>query len=124
MKSIFLVVMINIVIVGASNCFASVSRGTDLTEPSLALVRRLESRLKMPKGAFPIDTYVRYYALDRTNTHQKIRGKFIYDPNNAGVRLVVLNKIPQVKDGGCSVLTIEFDLDRNRMTAFYCNQDS
>lgn len=92
--------------------------------PSTSLVAEIEASLKMPSKAFPLDTYVRYFAGEVADDRRLVVGTFLHDPKNAGVRIVEREKMPEVLDGGCSVVNLKYDMERKEVLALFCNGEA
>lgn len=92
--------------------------------PSKTLVSEVEASLKMPPNAFPLNTYVRYFAGEVADDRRLIVGTFLHDPENAGIRIVEREKIPEVLDGGCDVVNLKYDIERKEVLALFCNGEA
>lgn len=78
----------------------------------------------MPPNAFPLNTYVRYFAGEVADDRRLIVGTFLHDPENAGIRIVEREKIPEVLDGGCDVVNLKYDIERKEVLALFCNGEA
>ncbi len=117
--------MMNRTLVLSALLLASPSSAKD--GPQNALMDRVERLAQMPKGSFQIDKYARYYAF---GAHRRVIGVYItdVDPKNRSYDLAVgkhrwvdvARNLPVIMDGGCSVVTVQFDLQTNRSKA-WCN---
>lgn len=87
-------------------------------------IRTIESRIEMPPGARPLEEYDRFYSggrlsgregvqgvllLRETFTHVS-RGEMAPVEGMANVYRADADSMPLVADGGCSVVTLYFDL--------------
>lgn len=83
----------------------------------------------MPSGADPLGRYVRSYAhvreagsrewFDVPATGDYVVG--VYRPGIPRRRWVKAEELPLVFDGGCSVVTVVFDVARDRVVSTKCN---
>ncbi len=111
------------------SCGVACSEPSDATAgrswtPSKALISEIEASLDMPAKAFPLDTYVRYFAGEVADNRRLVVGEFLHDPENAGVRIVEREKMPEVLDGGCGVVNLKYDIERKEVLAFFCNGEA
>ena len=88
--------------------------------PELATISELEQAIHLPSGASPIELYTRYYAGVVKAGRRVTLGKY-----HLGGSSVVLVKgegdLPQVFDGGCNVINVEYDVDAHSFAAAFCN---
>ena len=91
-----------------------------------ALMDRVERRVRLPEGSMPIGKYARYYAFDAQGN---VTGRYItfVEPRTdanlpLGERRWVkdASNLPNVMDGGCSVVTVVFEAKTNKVDA-WCN---
>lgn len=103
-----------------------------------ATVKKLETQVKMPAGAARLETYVRYYGVGKVQlykpdgaleTREVLVGTYLastlaqnrqYAANGVtgviGARAVPVGKsLPTIDDGGCSVVTVYYDLDKQEL---------
>lgn len=102
--------------------FASERSAFAQTSVSEASIRAIEEQVVMPKGAQALDLYDRYYAPDRLDGRQVIVGVFLLRRAFTSVPhvgaptaipnafITSANKLPVVYEGGCNVVTVQFDL--------------
>lgn len=97
--------------------------------PSMAEVQHVESKVTMPDGAQAMSAYVRYYAGITVEGRKVIYGVYLatgvvrdmkQDPR-AGIRIVTAREVPEIEDGGCSQVTVEFDVTSDSVTRIRCN---
>jgi hypothetical protein len=83
------------------------------------LMSRIERRVSLPSGAAPLGEYRRYYMPAEDNS-RLIRATYIHGgrPNRLWV---TSDEFPIVLDGGCSVITFEFDVARGKAMDIHCN---
>ena len=92
-----------------------------------ATVREIERQVVMPDGSRPLSEYDRYYATTELSGLGVITGVFLYrsthDYRGRGSRAVAgvphaftTHSLPVLADGGCSVVTIIFNLRTRKLT--------
>lgn len=111
-------------IIGAG---ASQKQAKIITAPT---VRLIESQMVMPRGAAPLMNYDRYYMLNRIGELVVVEGRFMqrdpYErqppegsrpvPGVPGAFTIQRGgRLPDVADGGCSVVTILFDIRTRKL---------
>ena len=94
--------------------------------PSQQDVARLEAKIRaLPPTASPLFRYARYYAGVRENGHRVIIGRALLgdlvDSKLPGVYIVDRGQMPEILDGGCAILSVEFDLSSGAMDGPRCN---
>ena len=69
---------------------------------------RAEAQLSLPKGAEPLSSYNRFYAISGNSAH----GVFIWSSPGLGKVTIVntVKDLPFVIDGGCDVIRVNLDL--------------
>jgi hypothetical protein len=85
--------------------------------PTIEEIRAVESQIRKPHGARSLRHYVRYYYARQTPTGRVISAiyieKFWFVESGAPAKQIVIvdgqNDIPDVEDGECSVLYVEYD---------------
>lgn len=82
-------------------------------------IRRAEARLVMPKGAEPLSSYNRFYAI----SGRSARGIFIWSSSGKGKLTVVATEknLPFVADGGCDVIQVQLDLEKGVWKHTFCH---
>ncbi len=97
--------------------------------PSMAEVQHVESKVTMPDGAQAMSAYVRYYAGITVDGRKVIYGVYLatgvvrdmkQDPR-PGIRIVTAREVPEIDDGGCSQVNVEFDVASDTVTRVRCN---
>jgi len=96
----------------------------DAWKPSASLVAAIESQLSMPSKSRSKETYVRYFAGIMIEGRWFVVGVFLYDPANAAVRLVDISNLPEVHDGGCDVVNLRYDVEREEVVSIFCNGEA
>lgn len=86
----------------------------------MADVAALERVVQLPRGAKSIGAYARYYTLSYEDGRSILVGYYLLDaPDPPGL---YIRATPfQMMDGGCSVVTVRFDLTEKRATGASCN---
>lgn len=94
---------------------------------TLETIATIEAQAQMPRGAEALEAYDRYYAVQRSEGRDVVRGVFLLrslfgDIDRAGMTAVrdrpnvyrgAAEDIPIVADGGCAVVTMYFDIQSN-----------
>jgi hypothetical protein len=78
-------------------------------------IDQLEARITMPVGARDLHAYTRYYA----QTGGLLDAVFIAGVDE--VRIVSLDQLPQIFDGGCDVVHAKYDLATGHIQSIFCN---
>jgi hypothetical protein len=98
----------------------------------IASVYALEAALRLPHGARRLSSYVRYYYSSASSSNQPIiNGVFIDKgwfqnepiPSNG---IVIVNgpaEVPDIEDGGCSVVYVEFNRSRSGIPSATCSAE-
>ena len=88
--------------------------------PTAEFIAKLESQIRLPKGASPLLSYTRYYAGSILHGHRVIVGT--YQHSGGGV---VIEKsahdLPIVFDGGCDYIEVTFDVSERRFIDVTCH---
>jgi hypothetical protein len=84
-------------------------------------ITAIEKNLAMPNHALPLESYVRYYSGTIQNNRRMIFGTFILDPERASIKVVSIDKMPHVFDGGCRVVNLKYDVTKKKIVALFCN---
>jgi hypothetical protein len=102
--------------------------------PTLADIRSLEPKLVLPDGAQALSTYVRFYAGAVENGVHVVFGEFVVKegaddgrPSNehGAIRIVRSeDELPGWKDGGCGIIRLKVDFDRQTVLDIACNGDA
>jgi hypothetical protein len=92
-------------------------------------IRAIEDQVVMPRRAQQLDLYDRYYAPDHVDGHEMIVGVFVLRssfggrardsatpaPTIANAFITSRSQLPAIADGGCSVVTVYFDVATQRL---------
>jgi hypothetical protein len=97
--------------------------------PSPVDIQRVEAKVILPVGASPMNAYVRYYAGTTKEGRQIIRGVYLvvtvvkdmHQDARPGIRLVTERDIPEIEDGGCHQVNLEYDVATDAVTRIRCN---
>jgi hypothetical protein len=92
--------------------------------PTANDIKELESKIQMPKGTAPLDTFTREYAGRIEHGHRVIVGLY----SGSGGRIVI-DKWPgelsdTTLDGGCGIVNVEYDLTTHRVIDVRCHGEA
>ena len=85
-----------------------------------AEVDAIEARIKMPAGTSPLASYGRYYSYVTIDGHRLIEGYLVAEPFSRPGRYLN-SEGPGIEDGGCSVITVYYDPERQHVAGTFCN---
>jgi len=85
------------------------------------LIFKIEKEIKMPANSLAIDKYARYYVLSNEKGIKVLVGTYRHDEKNSGIHIVRPENIPQVMDGGCSIVNVRYDVVRKVFLEVFCN---
>jgi hypothetical protein len=86
-------------------------------------VAAIERSVVLPRGAEPLTKYSRHYASVGDEAHRVIRGIYLLG-DGTGVVVTTADRLPVVFDGGCSVITVEYDALSSAFLEVSCNGDA
>jgi hypothetical protein len=89
--------------------------------PKRALIARLEARFVMPKGAGPLAAYHRAYAGSVEHGRRVVIG-LLEKGGRPGVQIVSIHHLPQIDDGGCTFIDVEYDVAADRLEPLECHR--
>lgn len=98
--------------------------------PSDDEIRTIESRVKLPDGAYPLDAYVRYYYRDTRDDGTAIEGGYVtkseldhegIPTGNAVVLVGGSEDIPAPWDAGCEVVWVSYLSSREPQIRAECS---
>lgn len=92
-----------------------------VTEVDLDTIGYLQPRITMPVGARPIEDYDRYYAMDRIDDRNIVRGIFLL--RSSFDRGASTLDLPMIADGGCSVVSFFFDAESLQFVQIATTED-
>ena len=98
--------------------------GSDDWVPDAPTIAHLEGALQLPRGAYPLVKYDRYYSGFYKDGRKFLSGVYIFhrpetdetdailpsQRHPASIHIVGLSKQPRVADGGCSVINVRYDV--------------
>jgi hypothetical protein len=92
--------------------------------PTANDIKELEGKVKMPKGAAPLNTFTREYAGRIERGHRLIVGLY----SGSGGTIVIDESPPELNDttldGGCSIVNVEYDLTIHRVINIRCHGET
>ena len=101
----------------ASACSVSPPEEREPSSDPQGLIELIEARVVLPKGSRPLREYTRHYAYSPDG---KVVGRFVSGADETKW-LADHRDLPLILDGGCSILTIEFDPATLRFDKVACN---
>lgn len=90
----------------------------EISEELSHTVQQIEQKIQLPDGAFPINSYIRYYVQDDKDV---VIGTYVYFGSAGRIEIVEENEIPNVLDGGCGVITFTYSLTKKTFLSLRCN---
>lgn len=102
---------------------ATLPRGRPYWTPTPAQVAKLETQTSRKPGMAPTWRYGRDYAGVTIENRKLIVGRWVRDDSGRtiGVRIGPLSAIPDIADGGCSVVSVMYDVKTERLVSMTCN---
>jgi len=102
---------------------ATLPRGRPYWTPTPAQVAKLESQTSRKPGMAPTWRYGRDYAGVTLDDRKMIVGRWVRDDSGRtiGVRIGPLSAIPDIADGGCSVVSVMYDVKTEHLVSMTCN---
>jgi hypothetical protein len=106
---------------------------TDNRVPDAALIARMESRIAMPKGAGPLESYDSSYTEAKIDGRDFVVGQLIdhrftkMDADQHGrpppppVQRVLMKDIVPAFDGGCLIVLLRYDVASGERPQIRCN---
>ena len=88
--------------------------------PSYASIAKIESDLRLPRGARPLNEYTRYYSPDAKRGRHAVIGVLVAGGDRA-IHIVSHSDLPQILDGGCGVIDLFYDMDNAESMQISCN---
>ncbi len=100
--------------------------GAPLWNPTAAQVSRVEAIAKRPRHVKALSKYQRHYAGATVAGRKVIEGRWIEvdwsDPPTIGVaKIEPYAALPAVLDGGCSIVTVIYDVATDKIAMIECN---
>lgn len=98
----------------------------DAWQPTPAMVRDLELKVRLPATAEPLSTYARYYTGESISGRRVLKGYYLAGGvgNGRGLAKPGIYLRPSevlVDDGGCDVITVFYDPQTKTIAGVYCN---
>jgi hypothetical protein len=91
-------------------------------QPSVRAVADLEATMTLPPGAKLITKYARYYTGEMEAGRPIILGILVLDDHRpAGTYIISETAMPLILDGGCTVITVKFDVHASQIESLACN---
>ena len=95
-----------------------------MTVAERSIVERIERQVTMPRGASSLQAYDRYYAREnREDGIEKVLAVFVRN-GRPGQHWVDQRELPLVLDGGCTVVSLAFDMASGRVEYVECNGEA
>lgn len=87
---------------------------------------RIERDIRLPERADPVAAYERSYAWQqRGDGVRKVIGVYLTpEGSNRGRRWVMESELPLILDGGCSMITLSYDVAAQRIEHVTCNGEA
>lgn len=90
----------------------------DAADAENRLMAKIEKKVRLPTGAAPLTVYRRHYAW--SGTRDIVHA--VYARGGRPGRLwLALEELPIILDGGCSVISFDYDVERDRPLKVVCN---
>jgi hypothetical protein len=87
--------------------------------PTDSLVGKIESSLEMPQK-LSLQSYRRYYSGEVVKNRHVVVGVFLKS-DHPGIEIVPESMLPRILDGGCSVVTLHYDVSTQKVITLRCN---
>jgi hypothetical protein len=95
--------------------------------PDRQIIDELEAAIVMPPGAGPLTSYRRRYGGEIEAGRRVIWGLFLdpfFAPNDPPITILDYPPGGLVEDGGCSVVTLKFDVSSKSILRIQCNGEA
>ncbi|NVJ97403.1 MAG: hypothetical protein HWE25_04575 [Alphaproteobacteria bacterium] len=93
--------------------------------PNREQIAALEKAVALPERALPIDRYAKYYTGYIYEGRKRVLARYVAftsEARKAGeIYIVDLDHLPMIFDGGCGVVTLDFDFESGQLTSVFCN---
>ena len=83
-----------------------------------AVVHKLETRVVMPVGAKPVRAFTRYYEPGFDHGRRVVFGLLTEDGDR---QVHISDHTPISMDGGCSIVTLTYDVAKGQIMSIACN---
>ena len=85
-------------------------------------ISAIESTIALPKGAYSLGDYDRYYSIIEVNGVKKLVGMYLHKKTkNPGIHWIAPNSMPMMMDGGCAAIDMEYDLVNKKLLRMFCH---
>lgn len=93
--------------------------------PDIKGIKKIERKLRLPRGGYKLKHYVRYYWGTLEDGVPILNGEF-YTPisDNEEANKIFINDSegpPAILDGGCSVINLRWNMASGELIALWCN---
>ena len=105
---------------------ATAASPTPFWTPDAAQVSRLEALAKPAGKMAALSKYDRDYAGTTVAGHKVIEGRWVQrswntTPQTPNPKIVPFANLPDIDDGGCSVVTVMYDVESEKIVLLECN---
>ena len=91
-------------------------------QAQIELMDQIERQVRLPEGASPLATYARFYAWQqRGDAIRKVVATYVALGEPPGRRWVEETDFPLIMDGGCSVITMSYNVTTQQVEHVSCN---
>ncbi|HYI47902.1 MAG TPA: hypothetical protein VEX35_05495 [Allosphingosinicella sp.] len=93
-------------------------------EEQARIMDRIEALVRMPRGAWPLADYARYYAWQsREDGVRKVVATYHIEANPRR-HWVAETALPAIMDGGCGVIELSYDVAEDRIEGAACHGEA
>jgi hypothetical protein len=95
--------------------------------PDRQTIDQIEAAIVMPAGAEPLASYARAYGGEIEQGRRVLWGVFqlrSLAPGAGAITLLDRRPLSLIQDGGCSVITLKFDVLSRRIVSIQCNGEA
>ena len=93
-------------------------------EEQARIMDRIEALVRMPRGAWPLADYARYYAWQsRGDGVRKVVATYHIEANPRR-HWVAENALPAIMDGGCGVIELSYHVAEDRIEGVACHGEA
>ena len=90
--------------------------------PDADVIAVLERTIKLPAGATTLEHYNRYYTGVIESGHRKLVATYVGEDGRGKIMVVdSVSALPGILDGGCGVISVEYDVTDHRFLKVLCN---
>lgn len=92
---------------------------------SMDLILKIEASLLLPERAYPLTSYVRYYAQQKNGQNNYIIGAFVRkNGEEGGIKIVNYKDLPIIFDGGCSIIDMVYSVNKRKVVSLMCHGEA